>query len=131
MKKLTDYKLLFFMHYLLDCLSLLSTFSLKLQDDSVTLYDAVDALETVCLELVNVSVIDAEHVTAFKKHVKLPEGTFKGIQLNGLPDEDPDVAAAQEETLTREKQALARNIIDHVHNRCGDIDTGSELLQKM
>ena len=66
-------------------LCFLARFSLTLQQDKANLCDAVDAFDTLSLELVSYTLHDGIHLQFFLDGVQWPQGLFKGIQLNSLP----------------------------------------------
>ena len=130
-KALKQYDLLLFMHFLLDCLEAVATFSLQVEKDSTTLSEALDALETLNLQLITLTQRPGKNLQHFHDTVEIEEKKFNEINLNNLPDEnDPDEAAAVEARRKLQMQQIVEGIMDCVHSRCKDIDTGP-LLRKM
>ena len=82
-KKLWDFKVLRFMHFLQDLLEILSRLSLALQRVDVTVVTFLDALETTNLEMIVLGQGPGEHLQEFLDSVTMEDNTakFKGTPL--------------------------------------------------
>lgn len=83
LKHLKDKRLLHFMHFLKDILTILSDLSLQFQKDSNTIPDAVLALETACLSLIALQHRPGENLQNFIDNVD-DNDQFKGVKLSAL-----------------------------------------------
>ncbi|XP_052259994.1 zinc finger protein 862-like [Dreissena polymorpha] len=117
-KHLKSYDLLHYMHFLKDVLSVLSELSLKFQEDRSGLPEALEALETACLQLVAQKQRPGEKLQKFIDAID-DNGKFLGVQLS-KPTLTPD-------RLKERQNSLIDLVIDHINKRMGDIDSGNIL----
>ena len=119
-RKLRDFKVLRFLHYLLDLLEILARLSLNLQKIDVSTMDFLDYFETCSLELEILRQQSGEHLEAFLNEVQVDsdEVSYQDVQLTGYV-RDMDYADLQDVTA---------NVSARIQGRLEDANDASRLI---